>query len=74
MTGDPRRRVPIGLCDRCMHQRIVPTSRSIFTMCEAEGMPRYPGVPVMRCRAFTPRDDPADEGGAQATPPPPAVR
>lgn len=71
MTTDPRRRVPLGLCDRCVHQRIVPTSRSIFTMCEAQGMPRYPAVPVMRCRAFEPRNDDAD---AQATPSPPPVR
>ena len=58
---DPRRRVPAGLCDRCAYQRVVPTRRSVFTMCEAPGMPRYPGVPVMRCRAFEPRpaaDDP----------------
>jgi len=69
VTTDPRRRVPLGLCDRCVHQRIVPTSRSIFTMCEGEGMPRYPAVPVMRCRMFTLRDAPDPQPG----PPRPAV-
>jgi len=43
-------------------------------MCEAEGMPRYPGVPVMRCRAFTLRDEFRQQGGAEAQPPVPPVR
>jgi hypothetical protein len=42
-----------GLCDSCRHQRLVPTSRSLFTMClrsrEDPAYPRYPRVPVLAC-------------------------
>jgi len=50
--------MPAGLCDRCVHQRLVPTRTSVFTMCEAPGLPRYPGVPVMRCGGFQPAPTP----------------
>jgi hypothetical protein len=56
--------MPGGLCDRCVFQRLVPTRRSVFTMCEEPRMPRYPAVPVMRCPAFVPAD------GGQAPPRP----
>ncbi len=61
---DPRRRALAGLCDNCAHQRLVPTRTSVFTMCEAEGLPRYPAVPVMRCRGFAQKDwtEPKREG------------
>ena len=54
--SDLRRRALAGLCDNCAHQRLVPTRTSVFTMCEAEGLPRYPAVPVMRCRGFVEKD------------------
>jgi len=38
--------MPAGLCDRCAFQRLVPTRRSVFSMCEEPRMPRYPAVPV----------------------------
>ena len=46
-----------GLCDRCRHQRIVRTSRgSTFSLCERsrtdERFPKYPRLPVERCRGF----------------------
>jgi len=53
-------RVPAGLCDRCVHQRLVPTTRgSVFSLCERSlrepGYARYPPLPVQRCPGFTPR-------------------
>ena len=50
-----------GLCDRCRHQRIVRTTRgSTFSLCERsrtdERFPKYPRLPVERCRGFEPRD------------------
>jgi len=45
-----------GLCNRCVHQAVVPTSRSVFSRCRlAERDPRfvkYPPVPVLRCPGF----------------------
>lgn len=64
MTGGPRR-MPAGLCDRCAFQRLVPTRRSVFTMCEAPGLPRYPPVPVMRCPGFRPADEGLGAGAQQ---------
>jgi hypothetical protein len=50
-----------GLCDRCRHQRIVRTTRgSTFSLCERsrtdERFPKYPRLPVERCRGFEPRE------------------
>jgi len=50
--------VPRGLCDRCVHQRLVPTTRgSVFSLCERSRAeprryPRYPRLPVLRCDGF----------------------
>jgi hypothetical protein len=48
-----------GLCDRCRHQRLVPTRRSVFSLCllsrEDHRYPRYPVVPVTSCTGFAPR-------------------
>jgi hypothetical protein len=52
--------VPAGLCDRCAHQRLVPTTRgAVFSLCERsrsepERFPRYPRLPVERCGGFEP--------------------
>ena len=49
---------PVGLCDRCRHQQRVPNTRgSVFSLCrrsrdEPERFPRYPRLPVLRCRGF----------------------
>ncbi len=50
-----------GLCDRCRHQRIVRTTRgSVFSLCERsrtdERFPKYPRLPVERCRGFERRE------------------
>ena len=56
----PPTAVPRGLCDRCTHQRLVPTTRgSVFSLCERsrdepERYPRYPRLPVLRCDGFEP--------------------
>ena len=50
-----------GLCDRCIHQRIVKNTRgSAFSLCERsktepDEFPRYPRLPVLECRGFEQR-------------------
>ena len=57
--------IPRGLCDRCAHQRVVPTTRgSVFSLCERsrddpECFPRYPRLPVLRCDGFEPAPAPS---------------
>ena len=48
-----------GLCDSCVHQRLVPNRRgSVFSLCERsrsdERYPRYPRVPVLACPGHEP--------------------
>ena len=60
MTPGPHRppAPEIGLCDSCRHQRVVPNTRgSVFSLCqrsrdEPERFPRYPQLPVLRCRGY----------------------
>ena len=53
--------VPPGLCERCVHRRVVHTTRgSVFTLCqrsreEPERYPRYPRLPVLACEGFEER-------------------
>jgi len=47
----------VGLCERCIHARRIPSSRgSIFYLCglsEVDGsFPRYPRLPVLHCPGF----------------------
>jgi hypothetical protein len=47
-------RQPAGLCDSCLHQQLVHTTRgSTFSLCrrsKAEpGYAKYPRLPVLRC-------------------------
>lgn len=49
-----------GLCDRCVHQRVIRTTRgSSFSMClrhkDDERFPKYPPIPVAACPGFTAR-------------------
>ena len=53
-------RPPAGLCDSCVHQRIVKNTRgSVFSLCERSktdtAFPRYPRLPVTRCAGHEPR-------------------
>ena len=54
-----------GLCDACVHQRIVKTARgSSFSLCERSrndpAYPRYPRLPVERCPGHEPPEPAAD--------------
>jgi len=63
--------VRFGLCDVCLHQRIVRNTRgSAFSLCERSRtdpqFPRYPRVPVTSCAGFQHRlqgGDDEREGG-----------
>ncbi len=49
-----------GLCDSCVHQRVVHNTRgSSFSLCERsrtdDSYPRYPRLPVMACAGHEPR-------------------
>ena len=50
---------PAGLCDSCRHQQVVRTKRSTFSLCrrwkDDDRYPRYPRLPVLRCRGHEPR-------------------
>ena len=51
-----------GLCDRCMHQRLIRNTRgSTFSMCQLSRIdpryPRYPRLPVRSCGGFRLRED-----------------
>lgn len=58
---------PAGLCDSCLHQRVVRNTRgSSFSLCrrakDDERYARYPRLPVLRCPGHEPRA--AGEGGS----------
>jgi len=57
--GDPN----VGLCFNCAHSRTVHSGRgSTFWACELSivdpGYPKYPGLPVLRCRGYVGRTGP----------------
>jgi len=57
--------LPSGLCASCLNARSVRSARgSTFLLCRMSetdrSYPRYPPLPVLRCRAFVAR-----EGGAE---------
>jgi hypothetical protein len=60
---------PAGLCDSCRHQQVVRTTRSSFSLCrrwkQDDRYPRYPRLPVLRCRGHESR-----EAGDEAAPAP----
>jgi hypothetical protein len=60
--GEAPHRPAAGLCDSCVHQRLVPNTRgSVFSLCERSRAepeyPRYPRLPVRECAGFSPRAD-----------------
>jgi hypothetical protein len=60
-----------GLCDACRHQQVVRTTRgSSFSLCrrwkEDDRYPRYPRLPVLRCRGFEERSEPGPEDEREA--------
>jgi hypothetical protein len=49
--------VKAGLCDSCVHQKLIRTGRgSVFSMClrskTDERFPKYPRIPVERCPGY----------------------
>jgi hypothetical protein len=72
----------VGLCAACRHVRVVESKRgSRFYLCGLAAVdpafPKYPGLPVLRCRGFTPDDSPpaaveADAGDAGESDPAPS--
>ena len=52
----------VGLCERCVHCRVVKTARGgRFLLCRRSfresGFPRYPALPVIKCNGFLEIDD-----------------
>jgi hypothetical protein len=52
-----------GLCAGCVHVRVVRSGKgSTFYLCEMSkvdpAFPKYPRLPVLRCRGFTPAASP----------------
>jgi hypothetical protein len=50
-----------GLCDTCVHQRVVRNTRgSVFSLCERSrtdpSFPRYPRLPVLECTGYEKRE------------------
>ena len=50
---------PVGLCESCLNTRVIETrTGSTFYMCELSAVdptfPRYPRLPVLRCRGYRP--------------------
>lgn len=56
-----------GLCARCHHGQAVPGARSTFWLCERSrtdpAYPRYPRLPVVRCRGFEQETGPEKKNG-----------
>ena len=53
----PYSAVRAGLCDSCVHQKLIRTGRgSVFSMClrskTDERFPKYPRIPVERCPGY----------------------
>jgi hypothetical protein len=60
---------PAGLCDSCRHQQVVRTTRgSSFSLCrrwkEDDRYPRYPRLPVLRCRGHEQRAAAGEDAAA----------
>lgn len=59
MSGTTGYRPPAGLCASCANVRIVESrTGSRFYLCEVSRInpayPKYPPIPVLRCRAYVP--------------------
>jgi hypothetical protein len=62
-----------GLCDTCVHQKLVHTTRgSTFSMClrhrtEPDRYPKYPPLPVRACAGHEPRGGQSIVSGSAST-------
>jgi hypothetical protein len=57
-----------GLCGSCVHARVITSGRgSVFSLCQLSAVdpsfPRYPTLPVLRCRGYEPVGRASDESG-----------
>ena len=65
--------VPAGLCDDCVHQKLVHTTRgSTFSMClrhrtEPDRFKKYPPLPVRACPGYEPRTGHSTLSGSFST-------
>ena len=62
-----------GLCGSCGHARVIRSGRgSVFSLCQLSAVdpsfPRYPTLPVLRCRGYELVERASDESG-----PPPGL-
>jgi len=62
-TSELLRRARVGLCLDCRHARALTSARgSEFWLCgrgaNEKEYPKYPPLPVLRCRGWERRDDP----------------
>lgn len=66
LTSDP------GLCGACAHCELLASRRSVFVRCGLAAVdadfPRYPALPVLRCRGYraAPPDAPQGAGDRDA--------
>lgn len=62
----------VGLCRDCRHSRQVPSDRALYWMCRRSAtdptFPKYPPLPVRRCRGFEWGEDPATAASPGAPP------
>lgn len=59
-----------GLCDSCVHQRLVTSAKgSAFSLCERSRtdvrFPKYPRLPVLSCSGHEPRRNDGEPGDQQ---------
>lgn len=58
---------PAGLCADCRHAELVASARSRFLRCgrsdDDPEFPRYPTLPVLRCRGYVPAEPASDADG-----------
>lgn len=54
---EPAEVIEAGLCASCRHAERISGARSVFWLCGRSrsdpSFPRYPGLPVLRCRGYT---------------------
>lgn len=63
---------PVGLCADCRHMRSVLSSRgSLFYLCQLSEIdprfPKYPRLPVLRCRGYEQADEAKNSSSHQET-------
>jgi hypothetical protein len=64
---------PVGLCRDCRHARQVPSAQAVYWLCRRSAtdpsFPKYPPLPVRRCRGFEWLEDAPATGASPGAPP-----